>query len=124
MADIQVQRKSVADDRTAEVGLEVPGLRGRLDRRRSILGYIERITCVHRSIPELEIQISVNFACAGFSDDFRAAVTDTTKFRAKWIVADPDFLNLVLRRNAPACKSVDHKSGVAACAAAGPGNIR
>ena len=56
MACVQVQRKLVPNDGTAEIGLIIMSFGRRLDRWGSILGRQEGITGIERLIPELQVQ--------------------------------------------------------------------
>ena len=117
MARIQVQRKLVPNDGTAEIGLIIMSFGRRLDRWGSILGRQEGITGIERLIPELQVQQAMIVARSRFGDYFRPAVPDAAELRTEWIIADADFLNLVLWRDAATGEPIDYKSGVAAGAA-------
>src|SRR5207244_6803052 len=75
------------------------------------------ITGVERLIPELQVQQAMIVARSRFGDYFRPAVPDAAELRTEWIIADADFLNLVLWRDAATGEPIDYKSGVAAGAA-------
>src|SRR5262249_9484251 len=69
----------------------------------------ERIAGVQCSVSEFEIEIPMVIAGSGLCDDFGAAETDAAEFRTVRIVADADFLNLILRRNPSTGEPVDNK---------------
>src|SRR5689334_7947988 len=108
MTHIQVQRKLVPNDRTAEIRLEISRLGWRPYREKRVAG-------VHCGISEFKIKIAVEIAGSGLCDDFGTAEADAAEFRAVRIVADADFLNLILWRNSSAGESIDNKCCTAAC---------
>src|SRR5437773_8728781 len=81
MACVQVQRKLVPNDGTAEIGLIIMSFGRRLDRWGSILSRQEGITGVERLIPELQVQQAMIVARSRFGDYFRPAVPDAAELR-------------------------------------------
>src|SRR5262249_13507589 len=102
LSNVEVQRKFIANDRAAEVGLDVAGLRIWFCGEK-------RIARVQGRVTEIKVQIAVIVAGSRLRNDLRAAIADSTELASERIVTDADFLNLVLRRNAAARESVDNE---------------
>jgi hypothetical protein len=102
IAQVQIECDFLGDDRAAETRIEIPLLVWRSCQS-------ERIPCIEQGISKKEVRIATIIAGSCFADDLRTRKTDAAEFRAERIIVDPNFLNLILRRDSAARESIDHE---------------